>query len=96
MCNHNKNISGNYILNPFCGYIWISKFVGIFKRFSKYVFLSVFQNANCSGKLLVFHSTIPNADAPGKLPHREGQKLLGTEKQKVNWYKLICHLSTYI
>ncbi|GIZ01366.1 protein transport protein Sec24C [Caerostris extrusa] len=45
--------------------------------------LEALKNANCSGKLLVFHSTIPNADAPGKLPHREGQKLLGTEKQKI-------------
>ncbi|XP_054707353.1 protein transport protein Sec24D-like [Uloborus diversus] len=44
--------------------------------------LEALKNANCSGKLLVFHSTIPNADAPGKLPHREGQKLLGTDKQK--------------
>ncbi|GFS28471.1 protein transport protein Sec24D [Nephila pilipes] len=45
--------------------------------------LEALKNANCSGKLLIFHSTIPNADAPGKLPHREGQKLLGTDKQKI-------------
>lgn len=44
--------------------------------------LEALKNANCAGKLLIFHSTLPTCDAPGKLEKRDGQKLLGTEKQK--------------
>jgi len=45
------------------------------------------QAAGISGKLFVFHSSLPIAEAPGKLKNREDRKLLGSEKEKVCWFK---------
>lgn len=45
---------------------------------------SLFQAAECSGKLFIFHSSMPTAEAPGKLKNRDDKKLINTEKEKVS------------
>ena len=44
---------------------------------------TVFQGANCTGKIYVFSTTLPIAVAPGKLSNRDDKKLLGSDKEKV-------------
>lgn len=44
---------------------------------------TMFQGANCTGKVYVFSTTLPIAVAPGKLSNRDDKKLLGTDKEKV-------------
>jgi len=44
------------------------------------------KSAGCPGKLFVFHTSLPIAQAPGKLGNRDDRKLLGSEKEKVNFW----------
>lgn len=45
------------------------------------MFLS--QSGGCNGKLMVFHCGLPSASGPGQLKDRLDQKLIGTDKEKV-------------
>ena len=41
--------------------------------------------AGRNGRLFVFHSSLPSAQATGMLKNRLDTKLLGTDKEKVNY-----------
>ena len=41
------------------------------------------QSGGCNGKLMVFHCGLPSASGPGQLKDRLDQKLIGTDKEKV-------------
>ena len=47
--------------------------------------LDALKSSDRAGKLYVFHSSLPIAEAPGKLKNRDDRKLLGTDKEKVNF-----------
>lgn len=49
--------------------------------------LAEFQCADRAGKLFIFHTNLPLLDAPGRLKNRDDRKLLGTDKEKVNFGK---------
>lgn len=47
--------------------------------------LDALKSSDRTGKLYIFHTSLPIAEAPGKLKNRDDRKLLGTDKEKVNY-----------
>ena len=58
--------------------------------------LDALSSADRSGKLFIFHSSLPLAEAPGKLKNRDDRKVLGTEKEKVGSWELICGTEPFL
>lgn len=47
--------------------------------------LDALTNMDRVGKIFVFHTSLPTLDAPGQLKNREDRKILGSDKEKVNF-----------